>query len=97
MSVILVTHDFGIVAGMCKSIKVMYEGKIVEEGTADEIFYSPEHPYTKELLKAIPTGEKGERLYSLGTYETNESRNNNQQMVYLTETHRVLKGEGKYA
>ncbi|MFW7395581.1 ABC transporter ATP-binding protein, partial [Vagococcus fluvialis] len=41
LSVILVTHDFGIVAGMCQSIRVMYDGKIVEEGTIDEVFYEP--------------------------------------------------------
>lgn len=91
LSVILVTHDFGIVAGMCQSIKVMYDGKIVEEGTPDEIFYTPEHPYTKELLKAIPTGVKGERLYSLAHQSFTEQSNEKDQMVNLTQTHRVLK------
>ncbi|MHC5229228.1 ABC transporter ATP-binding protein [Enterococcus sp. LJL99] len=96
LSVILVTHDFGIVAGMCQSIKVMYDGKIVEEGTTDEIFYTPEHPYTKELLKAIPTGVKGERLYSLAQQSFTEQLNENNQMVNLTETHRVLKRSVSY-
>lgn len=91
LSVILVTHDFGIVAGMCQSIKVMYNGEIVEEGTTDEVFYSPEHPYTKELLRAIPTGEKGERLYSLGKQFVTDRTDLKGQMVHLTETHRVLR------
>lgn len=52
LSVALVTHDFGVVAGMCDFVKVMYQGKIVEEGTVDEIFYEAKHPYTQQLLKA---------------------------------------------
>lgn len=45
LSVVLVTHDFGVVAGMCDFIKVMYQGRVVEEGTTEEIFYQPAHPY----------------------------------------------------
>lgn len=96
LSVILVTHDFGIVAGMCQSIRVMYDGKIVEEGTIDEVFYEPAHSYTKELLKAIPTGEKDQVLYSLSDYEETSQERENAEMVNLSETHRVLskRGEG---
>ncbi len=94
LSVILVTHDFGIVAGMCQSIRVMYDGKIVEEGAIDEVFYHPAHPYTKELLKAIPSGEKGERLYSLKGYQETEEERSQQEMVTLSATHRVLAKRG---
>jgi oligopeptide transport system ATP-binding protein len=96
LSVILVTHDFGIVAGMCQSIRVMYDGKIVEEGTIDEVFYEPAHSYTKELLKAIPTGEKDQVLYSLSDYKETSQERENAEMVNLSETHRVLskRGEG---
>jgi oligopeptide transport system ATP-binding protein len=96
LSVILVTHDFGIVAGMCHSIRVMYDGKIVEEGTIDEVFYEPAHSYTKELLKAIPTGEKDQVLYSLSDYKETSQERENAEMVNLSETHRVLskRGEG---
>ncbi len=94
LSVVLVTHDFGIVAGMCQSIKVMYNGEIVEEGTTDEIFYNPQHAYTKELLKAIPTGDKGERLYSLGNHHSDQETLEKGQMVNLTATHRVLRKGG---
>jgi oligopeptide/dipeptide ABC transporter ATP-binding protein len=60
MSVVLITHDLGVVATICSRILVMYGGKVMEEGLANEIFYSPQHPYTKALLNSIPRvdGEK---------------------------------------
>jgi len=54
MSIIVITHDLGIVASMCKKIAVMYAGSIVEFGTARDIFYHPTHEYTKGLLNSIP-------------------------------------------
>jgi oligopeptide transport system ATP-binding protein len=54
MSIIMITHDLGIVANMCQKIAVMYAGKIVEYGSVDEIFYNPKHEYTKGLLRSIP-------------------------------------------
>lgn len=54
MSIIIITHDLGIVASMCRKIVVMYGGKVVEAGTVEEIFYNPKHEYTKGLLKSIP-------------------------------------------
>ncbi len=54
MSIIMITHDLGVVASMCEKIAVMYAGHIVEYGTADEIFYEPKHEYTKGLIKSIP-------------------------------------------
>lgn len=64
MSIIMITHDLGVVASMCEKIVVMYAGHIVEYGTADEIFYNPSHEYTKGLIKSIPklNAEKIERL-----------------------------------
>ena len=64
MSIIMITHDLGVVASMCEKIAVMYAGHIVEYGTADEIFYNPSHEYTKGLIKSIPklNTEKIERL-----------------------------------
>jgi oligopeptide transport system ATP-binding protein len=55
MSIILITHDLGVVAGMCDRIAVMYAGKVVECGTTDEIFYNPSHEYTKGLLQSVPS------------------------------------------
>ena len=63
-SIILITHDLGVVAKVADRIAVMYAGVIVESGTANEIFHNPQHPYTWGLLKSVPrldTGEK-ERL-----------------------------------
>lgn len=53
-SIMLITHDFGVVAEFCSRVIVMYGGLIVEEGTVDQIFYSAKHPYTLGLLKSIP-------------------------------------------
>lgn len=55
MSIIMITHDLGVVAQMCDEIIVMYAGSICEQGTADEIFYNPQHEYTKGLLNSIPS------------------------------------------
>ncbi len=51
--VILITHDLGVVASLCDRISIMYGGNIMEEGTVEEIFYQPKHPYTKGLLNSI--------------------------------------------
>ncbi len=54
MSMIIITHDLGIVSGLCNNIVIMYAGRIIEEGTVLDVFSNPKHPYTKSLLKAIP-------------------------------------------
>ena len=54
-SIIFITHDLGVVANVADRVAVMYAGKIVEIGTADEIFYNPKHPYTWGLLGSMPT------------------------------------------
>ena len=56
-SIIMITHDLGVVASICDRIAIMYGGKIVEIGTAEEIFYEPKHPYTKGLLSCISNPE----------------------------------------
>jgi oligopeptide transport system ATP-binding protein len=53
-SIILITHDLGVVAEMCDRVIVMYAGKVIETGTVDDIFYNPQHPYTKGLLRSVP-------------------------------------------
>ncbi len=53
-SIILITHDLGVVADLCSRVVVMYGGLVMEEGHIDDIFYSPRHPYTMGLLKSIP-------------------------------------------
>lgn len=67
MSVVMITHDLGVVAGICDSICVMYAGKIVEKASVDELFARPLHPYTKGLLESVPRIDAGarRRLYSI--------------------------------
>ena len=54
MSIILITHDLGVVADIANEIIVMYSGKIVEKGSCRDIFYHPKNPYTWALLKSVP-------------------------------------------
>ena len=63
-SIILITHDLGVIAKLCDRVLVMYGGKIVERGTAEEIFYDTAHPYTKGLMQSIARLDtaKGEKL-----------------------------------
>ncbi len=63
-SIIMITHDLGVIAKLCDRVLVMYGGKIVERGTADEIFYNTSHPYTKGLMQSIARLDtaKGEKL-----------------------------------
>lgn len=67
MAIVLITHDMGVAAEMADRIAVMYAGKIVEEGSVEEIFDHPSHPYTVGLLKSIPglEGARGEALYTI--------------------------------
>ena len=62
LSVIFITHDLGVVANMADDIAVMYAGKIVEYGTADDVFYDPRHPYTWALLSSMPDLDTKEKL-----------------------------------
>jgi oligopeptide/dipeptide ABC transporter ATP-binding protein len=54
MGVILITHDLGVVAGICDRIVVMYAGRVVEEAPTDDLFAKPWHPYTAALLRSVP-------------------------------------------
>jgi oligopeptide transport system ATP-binding protein len=63
MAIMLITHDLGVIAEMAQDVVVMYAGKIVEQGTVEQIFEKPLHPYTQGLLASIPgSGTKGKRL-----------------------------------
>ncbi len=64
MAIIFITHNLGVVAEICDKVSVMYAGHIVEQGSVDEIFYHPHHPYTKGLLRSMPNldDEKGKKL-----------------------------------
>ena len=65
-SMIMITHDLGVVASLCNRIAIMYGGKIVEIGTDKEIFYEPKHPYTQGLIRSLPKMEAGQgKLYNI--------------------------------
>ena len=65
-SIMLITHDLGVVAGMADYVVVMYAGRVVEKGTADDIFHHPMHPYTIGLMRSKPVvGRKVDELYSI--------------------------------
>ena len=67
MSIILITHDLGIVADMSDRVIVMYAGQILEQGLVDEIYKNPKHPYTRKLLASVPRldMDRAERLHSI--------------------------------
>jgi len=66
-AVIMITHDLGVVAGMCDTVNVMYAGKIVEKGSAKELFKEPKHPYTKGLIQSVPRldQKQQDKLFSI--------------------------------
>ncbi len=55
MAIIMITHNLGVIAEMCDDVVVMYLGIVAEEGPVDEIFHAPKHPYTRALLRSIPS------------------------------------------
>lgn len=63
VGIIIITHDLGVVAQICHRVNVMYAGRIVETGTVDDIFYNPQHEYTKGLINSIPkAGKRADKL-----------------------------------
>jgi oligopeptide/dipeptide ABC transporter ATP-binding protein len=66
VSIIFITHDFGVIAQMCHRVGVMYAGKILETATTSELFKAPKHPYTSALINSVPRlDRKDKRLYSI--------------------------------
>jgi oligopeptide/dipeptide ABC transporter ATP-binding protein len=65
LSLLLITHDLGVIAGTADRVAVMYAGRIVETGLVRDIFHRPQHPYTRGLLASIPGGTPGQRLRAI--------------------------------
>ncbi len=65
LSLLLITHDLGVIAETADRVAVMYAGRIVEQGSVRDIFHSPQHPYTRGLLASIPGGSAGSRLHAI--------------------------------
>jgi ABC-type dipeptide/oligopeptide/nickel transport system ATPase component len=70
LSLLLITHDFGVIAEMADRVAVMYRGRIVEQAPVRDIFRNPQHPYTKGLLDSIPGGEPGTRLKGVEPFDS---------------------------
>ena len=70
LSLLLITHDFGVIAETADRVAVMYRGKIVEEAPVRDIFRNPQHPYTKGLLASIPGGKPGTRLKGVQPFDS---------------------------
>jgi ABC-type dipeptide/oligopeptide/nickel transport system ATPase component len=70
LSMLLITHDFGVIAETADRVAVMYRGKIVEEAPVRDIFRNPQHPYTRGLLASIPGGEPGTRLKGVQPFDS---------------------------
>ena len=74
-AIILITHDLGVVAGLCDEVMVMYGGRVMEQGSAERIFYRPTHPYTLGLLGAVPRlDQPGGRLVAIPGVPPNMAR-----------------------
>ena len=75
LGLILITHDLGVVAGMSDKVMVMYAGRLVEQGSCNDIFYKPHHPYTNGLLKSVPLiDHEQNELYSIPGLPPDPSR-----------------------
>ncbi|MBT0569805.1 ATP-binding cassette domain-containing protein [Curvibacter sp. CHRR-16] len=74
-AIILITHDLGVVAGLCQQVLVMYGGRVMEQGSADQLFANPSHPYTRGLLNAIPRlDDAGQTLQAIAGIPPNMAR-----------------------
>jgi ABC-type dipeptide/oligopeptide/nickel transport system ATPase component len=70
LSLLLITHDFGVIAETADRVAVMYQGRIVEQGPVRDILRNPQHPYTRGLLASIPGGEPGTRLRGVVAFDS---------------------------
>ena len=87
LSVALVSHDFGVIAGMCDYVYIMYRGRVVEKGNVEEIFSNAQHPYTKQLLAAARLENINNELLTVD-YKEDDKHYTWQK---LSDTHEYLK------
>lgn len=96
MAILLITHDLGVVASMADEVVVMYHGKVMEQGTLEDIFKNPSHPYLKALLKAVPRFHmaEGERLTPIREIKREKDsrflKQANPRIIGVTETKPIL-------
>jgi ABC-type dipeptide/oligopeptide/nickel transport system ATPase component len=90
MSMLLITHNMGLVAEMCDRVAVMNNGKIVEMARVDELFATPRHPYTRDLLKSIPTvSSPAKQRLATVSWEPSAEQVQNSQLVQVGDAHYV--------
>ena len=87
LSVALVSHDFGVIAGMCDYVYIMYRGRVIEKGNVEEIFSNAQHPYTKQLLAAARLENTNKELLTVD-YKEDDKHYTWQK---LSDTHEYLK------
>ena len=87
LSVALVSHDFGVIAGMCDYVYIMYRGRVVEKGNVEEIFSNAQHPYTKQLLAAARLENTNNELLTVDYKEDDKHYT----LQKLSDTHEYLK------
>ena len=87
LSVALVSHDFGVIAGMCDYVYIMYRGRVVEKGNVEEIFSNAQHPYTKQLLAAARLENTNKELLTVDYKEDDKDYT----WQKLSDTHEYLK------
>ncbi|WP_236683007.1 MULTISPECIES: ABC transporter ATP-binding protein [unclassified Streptococcus] len=90
LTVVIVSHDFGVIAGLCDEVKVMHQREFVEEGTVDDIFDNPLHPYTQELLTAARLENKAELNEQADRFALVEEGFETK-LIAVSPTHRVRK------
>lgn len=84
LTVVIVSHDFSVIAGLCDQVSVMRKGEFVEEGTVEDIFSNPLHPYTQELLRAA-------RLEKVNLIDSQSDEPVETSLISVSDTHRVRK------
>ncbi|MDK6804753.1 ABC transporter ATP-binding protein [Aerococcus sp. UMB7834] len=92
LTIIFVSHDLAVIRELCHEVKVMYDGKIVEEAPVAHLFDHPAHPYTQELIRSVPAGRHKERLHEMQPVHLSEADKAQSQLRIISDEHRVLGG-----
>lgn len=92
LTIVFVSHDLAVIRDLCQEVKVMYDGKIVEEAPAAHLFDHPAHPYTQELIRSVPAGHHKERLHEMQPVHLSQADKAQSQLRVLSDQHKVLGG-----